>query len=211
MLNKIVRGNLYVVAAPSGAGKTSLVKALVDLDHQIKVSVSHTTRQPRPGEVSGQHYHFVAQQDFINLVGEGAFLEHAEVFEHYYGTSEQAVDDLLNQGLDVILEIDWQGARQVRRTRPDAIGIFIFPPSQQELHKRLKKRGQDSEDVIAHRMSKARDEMSHFSEFDYVVVNDAFEVALQDLVAIFRSLRLTINHQSENLEQEINALLRDSE
>ncbi len=208
-MKNIKTGNLFIVAAPSGAGKTSLVKELVVRDKGITVSISHTTRQPRPGEENGKHYHFIDRTQFLKLAGEAEFLEHAEVFKNYYGSSETAVNAILAQGQDVILEIDWQGARQVRHARKDAIGIFILPPSQKELHKRLDKRGQDSEEVILHRMSKARDEMSHYPEFDYLVVNDDFEIAIQDLLAIFRSHRMSQNHQSENLNDILTELLSE--
>ncbi len=188
-------GQLYIVSAPSGAGKTSLVAALLERDPRICVSVSHTTRPMRPGEQDGVNYNFVSKDEFLELAGQGVFLEHAEVFGNYYGTSELWVNDTLAQGKDVILEIDWQGAAQVRRKRPDALSIFILPPSMEALEKRLRGRGQDPEDVIRRRLSEARSEMSHYAEFDFLVVNDAFDEAVADLLAIFRAQRLRVSRQ----------------
>lgn len=182
-------GQLYCISAPSGTGKSSLVKALLANDTQLRVSVSHTTRPPRPGEQHGVDYFFVEQTAFVSMAAQGDFLEHAQVFDNYYGTSQAKVNELLAQGLDVILEIDWQGAQQVRHLRPDMQSIFILPPSLATLAQRLRGRGQDSEDVIANRLSKAKDELSHYPEFDYLVVNDDFEHCLQQLLAIFRGLR----------------------
>lgn len=194
-------GNLFVVSAPSGAGKTSLMRALEQqLNAQRKTvafSVSTTTRAPRPGEVDGVDYHFASKADFVALRDKGAFLESAEVFDNFYGTSQNSVNASLEQGLDVILEIDWQGAEQVRKAAPDCIGVFIFPPSKPELESRLRGRGQDSDDVIARRMRDAESEMSHWSEFDYVVINDNFDVALAELVSIFVSQRLKQPYQSQ--------------
>lgn len=179
--------NLYVVAAPSGGGKTSLISALLRLDHQLRLSISHTTRPARPHEVEGQHYYFVSDGEFARLVSENAFLEHARVYDHSYGTGREQVLDKLNQGFDVMLDIDWQGAAQIRHSFPDCRSIFILPPSLEELHKRLSSRGQDSPTVIERRMQKARSELSHAGEFDYMIVNDDFEAALQDLHAIIRT------------------------
>ncbi|HET6566184.1 MAG TPA: guanylate kinase [Xanthomonadales bacterium] len=179
--------NLYVVAAPSGGGKTSLVAALLRLDQKLRLSVSHTTRPPRPGEVDGQHYYFVSEQEFSRLVAENAFLEHAQVYDHRYGTGREQVQRQLDQGFDVMLDIDWQGAAQIRRSFPDCRSIFILPPSLEELHRRLSLRGQDSAEVIERRMQKARSELSHAHEFDYMIVNDDFDAALHDLHAIIRS------------------------
>lgn len=183
-------GTLYIVSAPSGAGKTSLVKELLLRDRNILVSVSHTTREPRWGEENGVAYNFVTSEEFDDLIGRGAFLEYAEVFTNKYGTSQLWVQDQLNRGRDVILEIDWQGAQQVRRLMPASRSIFILPPSRKELERRLHGRGTDSNDVIAQRMSQAIGEMSHYAEFDYLVINDDFETALQELHAIFLSNRL---------------------
>jgi guanylate kinase len=183
-------GNLYIIAAPSGAGKTSLVKALLDGDPLVKLSISYTTRQPRPGEVDGEHYHFVDDTLFMQMLSEGDFLESALVHGARYGTSQTQVERILKAGNDLILEIDWQGAAQVRKLYPESIGIFILPPSIEALRQRLNNRRQDSEEVIARRVAAAREEMSHVAEFDYVTINDIFEVALHDLLAIVRAQRL---------------------
>lgn len=179
--------NLYVVAAPSGGGKTSLISALLRMDDHLRLSISHTTRPPRPHEVEGQHYYFVSDEEFARLVSENAFLEHARVYDHNYGTGRAKVQRQLDQGFDVMLDIDWQGAAQIRRSFPDCRSIFILPPSLEELHKRLSSRGQDSPEVIEKRMQKADSELSHASEFDYMIVNDDFEAALHDLHAIIRT------------------------
>jgi guanylate kinase len=183
-------GNLYIIAAPSGAGKTSLVKALLDADPLVKLSISYTTRQPRPGEVDGEHYHFVDDTLFMQMLSEGDFLESALVHGARYGTSQTQVERILKAGNDLILEIDWQGAAQVRKLYPESIGIFILPPSIEALRQRLNNRRQDSDEVIARRVAAAREEMSHVAEFDYVTINDIFEVALHDLLAIVRAQRL---------------------
>jgi guanylate kinase len=183
-------GNLYIIAAPSGAGKTSLVKALLDGDPLVKLSISYTTRQPRPGEVDGEHYHFVDDTLFMQMLSEGDFLESALVHGARYGTSQTQVERILKAGNDLILEIDWQGAAQVRKLYPESIGIFILPPSIEALRQRLNNRRQDSDEVIARRVAAAREEMSHVAEFDYVTINDIFEVALHDLLAIVRAQRL---------------------
>lgn len=202
-----VSGQLYVVSAPSGAGKTSLVKALVEANEQLAVSVSHTTRAKRPGEVDGINYHFVSIAEFSAVREQGGFFEWAQVFDNFYGTSKQGVLEQLNQGIDVILEIDWQGAAQVKQQMPDAIAIFILPPSTAALRERLTGRGQDDSNVIERRMQSARDEISHFGEADYVVLNDRFETALNDLQAIIKSQRLSQRHQSIRLTSVINDLL----
>jgi guanylate kinase len=190
-------GNLYIVSAASGAGKTSLVNALAGSAEDIVVSVSSTTRPPRTGEENGVHYHFVSRDTFEAMLEAGEFLEHAQVFENYYGTSRDAVERHLAQGMDVILEIDWQGARQVRSRRPDSIAIFVLPPSRGALEQRLLGRGQDSEEIIGRRMKDAVAEMSHFDEFDYLVINDDFDTALEDLRSIVRSHRLRRGAQVE--------------
>ena len=182
-------GILCIVAAPSGAGKTSLVKSLVETTPDVVASVSHTTRPPRPGERDGVHYHFVSLATFEAMIAEGAFLEHARVFGNQYGTSRAAVLSKLQAGLDVILEIDWQGARQVRDQLPDCPSIFILPPSRHALRQRLAGRGQDSAEVIERRMAAALDELSHYAEFDYLVINDRFETALTELRAILIAQR----------------------
>ncbi len=183
-------GNLFIITAASGAGKTSLVSQLLARDNQVKLSISHTTRAPRPGEQAGVHYHFVTEAQFLETLNAGGFLESADVHGARYGTSQSSVDTALQAGYDVILEIDWQGAVQVRKLYPQAISIFILPPSVETLEQRLNNRGQDSSEVIAKRVAAARAEMSHVVEFDYVTINDKFDVALQDLLAIIRASRL---------------------
>lgn len=180
------QGLLFVLSAPSGGGKSSLAKALVESEPDIAVAVSHTTRAPRPGEVHGEHYFFVSPDEFETMVAAGDFLEHARVFDNRYGTSRQAVQSLLDAGKHVLLDIDWQGMRAIKQQLPAARSIFILPPSRQELEKRLRGRGQDSEEIIARRMRDAVSEMRHYNEFDYVVINDDFEDALADLRAIIR-------------------------
>lgn len=194
-------GNLFILAAPSGAGKSSLIKALMEkyegnTDTPMQVSVSHTTRQPRPGEVDGVHYHFVSREQFEALIEQGVFFEYAKVFGNYYGTSRVTIEQTLHRGIDVFLDIDWQGARQVKKLMPDTCGIFILPPSLDVLEQRLNNRGQDSDEVIAGRMAQAVAEMSHFNEFDSVIVNDDFATALNDLEAIVTAQRLrTVKQQ----------------
>ena len=200
-------GVLFVVSAPSGAGKTSLLKALIPSDPQLRLSVSHTTRAPRPGEQDGVHYHFVDRPQFEQMVAEGAFLEHAQVFDNLYGTAEATVRDLLAGGHDAVLEIDWQGARQVRKRFPDAVGIFIVPPSVAALRERLGGRGQDSLEVIERRMRDARRELSHYGEYDYLVVNDVFERALDDLRAIVVAERLRRPRQEAALGANLTEML----
>lgn len=186
----MIKGNLFIVAAASGAGKTSLVQALLANDAQMRLSVSHTTRQPRPSEENGVHYHFVSDVEFLKILEDGGFLESAYVHGARYGTSQAGVDEALASGYDVVLEIDWQGAAQVRKIYPNAISIFILPPSIAALADRLNNRGQDSTEVIAGRVAAAREEMRHLVEFDYVTINDKFDIALQDLMAIVRTQRL---------------------
>ncbi len=183
-------GNLYIVSAPSGAGKTSLVKALLEAEPRVRVSVSHTTRAMRPGEVDGVNYHFVSREQVTTMLEQDAFLEHAQVFDNFYGTSQHWVEQTLAEGYDLILEIDWQGAQQVRRLLPQAKSIFILPPTQEALRHRLTNRGQDSGEIIERRMRDAVSEMSHYVEFDYLVINDDFGHALEDLKAIFRANQL---------------------
>jgi guanylate kinase len=184
-----MKGSLFIVAAPSGAGKTSLVNALVKQDASICLSVSHTTRAARAGEVDGQDYHFVDQATFAEMRDAGAFLESATVFDNSYGTSAAAVEAQLEKGLDVILEIDWQGAQQVRRNFKESTGVFILPPSKKTLEERLRGRGQDDESIIQRRMRDAENEISHYVEFDYVIVNDDFDEALQSLAAVIVTKR----------------------
>ncbi len=200
-------GKLYIVSASSGAGKTSLVKALVDTTEGILVAVSSTTRPRRPGETDGVHYHFLTVGEFQALLEEGGFLEHARVFDNHYGTPRAWVQERLEEDLDVILEIDWQGARQVREQHPKAISIFVLPPSRQELERRLRGRGQDSEEVIARRMRDAVAEMSHYQEFDYVLVNDDFDTALTELRCIFQAERLRRTVQATGQQALIAELL----
>ena len=178
---------LYVVAAPSGGGKTSLINALLEKDERIRLSVSHTTRPPRPREENGIHYHFIDEPAFVSLIGENAFLEHARVFDNRYGTGREAVEKQLAAGLDVILDIDWQGARQIRESFPACCSIFIIPPSLEILRQRLEARGQDSQEVIQRRMRDAQAEISHWNEFDHLVINDDFDKALSDLHSIIRT------------------------
>ncbi|WP_137719528.1 guanylate kinase [Methylobacillus flagellatus] len=182
--------NLFIISAASGAGKTSLVRALLQQDPAVRLSVSHTTRAPRPGEQEGVHYHFVNVTTFQRMQEEGDFIESAHVHGNRYGTSRSAVEAQLAAGFDVILEIDWQGAAQVRKLLPQAVSIFVLPPSLEELARRLNDRGQDSADVIAIRLAAAREEMRHVTEFDYVTINDSFAVALEDIQAIVRAQRL---------------------
>lgn len=177
-------GHLYVIAAPSGAGKTSLVKALLAQESSAKFSISYTTRKMRPTEVDGRDYHFVTHQQFEAMVARGEFLEHAQVFDNYYGTARAQVEKLLAQGANVILEIDWQGAQQIRRVMPECRSIFILPPSRAELERRLRGRGTDAEAVIQRRLRDAASDMGHWAEFDYVVVNDDFETALAELKSV---------------------------
>ncbi len=183
------QGTLYVISAPSGAGKTSLVAEMLRQDEKLGVSVSHTTRPMREGEQDGVNYHFVSREQFEDMIGRGEFLEHAEVFGNYYGTSQVWVNETLAQGRDVILEIDWQGAVQVRHLMPECVSIFIVPPSPEVLRERLTGRGTDAAEVIERRLAEAAEECRHAVEFDYLVVNDDFEVALADLLAIVRSQR----------------------
>ncbi|MCA1979365.1 MAG: guanylate kinase [Thiobacillus sp.] len=183
-------GVLYIVSAPSGAGKTSLVKALLKADPAIHLSVSYTTRAPRPGESDGRDYHFVDRERFEAMLAEGEFLEHAEVYGNFYGTAKSSITHALNTGHDVLLEIDWQGAAQVKRHFPQSESIFILPPSFNALRTRLKGRGQDSDEVIERRLAAAAEDVSHAEAFDYIIVNDDFDHALADLVAITRSIRL---------------------
>ena len=193
----VTTGTLYIVSAPSGAGKTSLVKALLDSESRIRVSVSHTTRAMRPGEVDGVNYHFVSREIFGAMVERGEFLEHAQVFDNFYGTSQTWIEQTLAEGFDLILEIDWQGAQQVRRLLPQAKSIFILPPTQEALRHRLTNRGQDSGEIIERRMRDAVSEMSHYVEYDYLVINDDFAHALDDLKAIFRANQLHAEQQAK--------------
>jgi guanylate kinase len=202
----MLKGNLFIITAASGAGKTSLLEALLTKDMQLKRSVSHTTRAPRSGEQEGVHYHFVNEAQFLEILNAGGFLESADVHGAKYGTAQSGVDIGLQAGYDMVLEIDWQGATQVRNIYPQAIGIFILPPSLETLAERLNTRGQDSAEVIAKRLAAARDEMSHVVEFDYVTINDNFEAALQDLMAIVRAQRLSNKVQLQRFADLIQKL-----
>lgn len=202
------QGTLWIVSAPSGGGKTSLVNALLRQDPQLTLSISHTTREPRVGETNGKNYFFVDETEFLEAVEAGVFLEHAKVFQHWYGTSKKWVISELAKGKDVILEIDWQGAERIREQLP-CQSIFILPPTSEILEKRLKARQQDSETTIESRMAKAKAEMSHYSAYDFVVINDDFETALSDLEAIIAADRLREKRQSKSQAACINTLLRD--
>lgn len=204
-------GLLFVVSAASGTGKTSLVKALLERVNNLHVSVSHTTRGQRPGELDGVHYHFSTKEDFLNLVEEGGFIEYAEVFGNYYGTAQATVKEQLAKGHDVLLEIDWQGAQQVRRLFPESKQIFILPPSQFDLRQRLSNRGTDSVDVIEHRLSCAVEDMQQYVNFDYVIINDDFNKALHDLEAVIIANRLVLHQQANRHEKLIQALITPSE
>ncbi len=200
-------GNLFIVAAPSGGGKTSLVKKLIETLDDIEVSISHTTRMMRPGEQHGVDYFFIDEEEFIHMINDCAFLEHARVFNHLYGTSMEQITNRLQNNIDVILDIDWQGAEQIRRSFPDAVSVFIVPPSLDVLKQRLLKRRQDKDEVISDRMKKARDELSHYPEFDYLIVNDNFEKAAMELGAIVIANRLRVERQINKQSKLLSFLL----
>lgn len=201
------QGKLYIIAAPSGCGKTSLVNALVARIDKIKISISHTTRPKRPAEVDGENYFFISEAEFLKRIEQNMFIEYAKVFENYYGTSKQWLTQTLAEGEDVILEIDWQGARQIRTQFPDCRSIFILPPSLESLEQRLSKRGQDGDEVIAKRMAQARSEISHCHEFDYWLVNEDFDLARQDLETIVHAERLHSRYQKEKYHDLVQELL----
>lgn len=203
------RGTLYIVAAPSGAGKSSIVNAVLSRDAQIALSISFTSRAPRPGERHAQHYNFVSADEFKGMIRAGDFFEYAQVHGDWKGTARQSVEPQLCAGKDVLLEIDWQGARQVREKVPDAVSVFILPPSRAALEERMRKRGQDSEDVIRQRLAAAREEMSHYEDFDYVIVNEVFDTAVDEMCAIFAASRLRREAQAERHEGLIAALLAE--
>ena len=206
-----MRGTLYIVAAPSGAGKSSIVNAVLARDPQIALSISFTSRQPRPGERHAQHYNFVTADEFKAMIRAGDFFEYAQVHGDWKGTARQSVEPQLAAGKDVLLEIDWQGARQVRDKVPDAVAVFILPPSRQALEQRMRNRGQDSEAVIQQRLDAAREEMSHFDEFDYVIVNEVFDAAVDDMCDIFTASRLRREPQEARHQALIAALLADGD
>ena len=201
------RGHLFLVTAPSGAGKTSLVRALLQDHPNIRFSISYTTRKQRANETDGHDYHFVDKPEFQRMVAAGEFLEHAQVFDNHYGTGRMAVETEMAAGRDVLLEIDWQGAAQVRKLMPEAVSIFILPPSRAELERRLRSRGTDSDEVIARRLQDAVGDMSHWSEFDYVVVNDTFEHALAELSAIVTGRGRGFRADRPGLKSVVEALL----
>jgi guanylate kinase len=201
-----VTGSLFIICAPSGAGKTSLVNALLEREPDIELSVSHTTRTPRGGEADGREYHFVSREAFLAAAQRGEFLESAEVHGNLYGTSQAWINARRREGRDILLEIDWQGAQQVRRLIPEAVGVFILPPSLETLRRRLTARGQDSDEVIEKRLANAREEIDHVEEFDYVIINQTFEVAVVDLVSIVRAQRLKISAQLTRHRELINAM-----
>jgi guanylate kinase len=208
-IKKDTTGQLYIISAPSGAGKTSLVKALLEKMDGIVVSTSHTTRQMRPGEQNGVDYHFTSVAKFEGMVAAGDFIEHAQVFDNYYGTSASAIHKQLNDGLDVILEIDWQGAQQIRKQIPSALSIFILPPSRQALKKRLQGRGQDSQEIIDRRMRDALSESSHYNEFNFLIINDDFNHALGELSAIVTAERMRCLRQQVRSANVINGILQN--
>ena len=205
-----MRGTLFIVAAPSGAGKSSIVNAVLARDPNIALSISFTSRAPRPGESDGAHYHFVDAAQFQQMVEAGEFFEHALVHGDWKGTARQSVEPQLAAGRDVLLEIDWQGARQVRAKVPGAIGVFILPPSRQALELRMRKRGQDSEEVMGRRLAAAREEMSHYGEFDYLIVNEDFDTAVAEMCAVFTASRLRRDAQVARHARLITALLADA-
>jgi len=190
-----MRGTLFIVAAPSGAGKSSIVNACLARDPAIRLSVSFTSRAPRPGERHAEHYHFVSADDFQSMVAAGDFFEHARVHGDWKGTARQSVEPQLAAGHDVLLEIDWQGARQVRTQVPDAVSVFILPPSREALEQRMRARGQDSDVVIAQRLAAAREELSHYDEFDYLIVNEHFDRAVDEMCSVFTACRLRRERQ----------------
>lgn len=201
------QGSLFIVAAPSGGGKTSLVKKLVNSLNEIEVSISHTTRPKRPGETTGVDYFFVEQSEFLHMISAGEFVEHAQVFNYFYGTSKAQIHDRLQAGIDVVLDIDWQGAQQIKHSFENAVSIFVLPPSLTELRNRLQTRQQDNEEVIQTRMHQAQDELSHFPEFDYLIVNENFEKAAVELQAIVIANRLQMEKQTNKQRKLLSFLL----
>lgn len=207
------QGTLFIVSAPSGAGKSSLINALLrkfNLDDSLRLSISHTTREPRPGEVNHESYHFVSVEEFESLISRNAFLEYANVFGNYYGTSREIIEEWLNEGKDVLFDIDWQGARNIKKQMPQAVKIFILPPSLSALQSRLIARGQDSDEVIRKRMAAAMSEISHYDEYDYVIVNDNFDDSLIALRSIILSQRCSLERIKENQEQLFEDMKRQA-
>ncbi len=202
-------GTLYIISAPSGAGKTSLITKLLEGLDDAEMAVSHTTRAKREGETDGIHYHFVTADTFLAGIGNDEFLEHAHVFAHHYGTSKKAIEDITSKGIDVILEIDWQGAQQVRKLMPEAKSIYILPPSKAELEKRLRGRGTDSDKVIVSRLAQSCADMTHYDEFDYVVINDDFDRAMGSLESIFQANRVTLVKQQQKNQALLDNLTAD--
>ncbi len=202
-------GTLYIISAPSGAGKTSLIASLLENISDVEVAISHTTRAPREGEINAKHYHFVSEDEFLAGVKNNKFLEHANVFGNYYGTSADSVDTLLQKGIDVILEIDWQGAQQIRKLMPEAISIFILPPSKEELERRLRGRGTDSDEIIAKRLGQSCEDIKHYNEFDYVLVNDSFDESVKQLASIFYANRNRLEKQQINNQALLDELTAD--
>ena len=202
-----MRGTLYIVAAPSGAGKSSIVNAVLERDANISLSISFTSRAPRPGERHAQHYNFVDEAQFQRMIDAGDFFEHARVFGDWKGTARQSVEPLMAQGRDVLLEIDWQGARQVRTRVPDAVSVYILPPSRAALEQRMRARGQDSEETIARRLAAACEEISHYGEFDYMIVNEDFDTAVAEICSIFTASRLRRDAQVARHSSLLQALL----
>lgn len=205
-----MQGSLFIVSAPSGAGKTSLVRAMMERLGQVAFSVSHTTRAMRPGEQDGRDYHFVDTQVFEAMIAQGAFLEHARVFDNYYGTARTSVEAQLTAGMDVFLDIDWQGARQIRAAWPGVVSIFILPPSRAALESRLRGRGQDSDETISRRMRDAVSESAHYGEYDYLIINDDFPTALDELMVIVRAERLRLGFQARRHADLLSSLLESN-
>lgn len=203
-----IPGNLYVISAPSGTGKTSLVKALAESLPNVTVSISHTTRPIRPGEIHGVNYYFIDEKEFNQMIAQSDFLEYATVFHHFYGTSHAWVNETLAKGFDVILEIDWQGCQQIQRRFPDCISIFILPPSLEDLSQRLKKRNQDKPNIIQERLNDARETVTHINEFDYIVINDDFDHAIHDLKIILQAGHLLKKQQTTRFSQLITDLTK---
>ncbi len=202
-------GTLFMVSAPSGAGKTSLVKALVEQVDNLSVSISHTTRKPRIGEVNGEAYHFVDEAEFKQMIKDNRFLEHARVFKHHYGTSKQHIEEDLAAGKNIILDIDWQGARQIKSLLRNSVGIFVLPPDYHSLRDRLINRHDEDMEMVEYRMQQARNEMSHYKEYDYVVINDDFDAAVVDLTAIISATNLGSCRQSAYFDQIVNEIMAE--